>query len=192
MADGNVTGGRTFDVSAARLWADESFRFDGRAESDASFRILSGAGNDTLWGGGRNDMLYGGQGKDWMEGGAGADTYLFRSAAESTGIGYDTISGFDYSADRIDAPGGGSRAISQSASGDLSLGSFDADLASGVDGVLGAGQAALFTASGGNLSGHVFAVIDVNGVAGYQAGQDLVIELLNPVLPIDPTAGVIV
>ena len=61
-----------------------------------------------------------------------------------------------------------------------------------MSGVLGAGQAALFTANAGTLSGHVFAVIDVNGQAGYQAGQDLVIELINPVLPIDPGAGVII
>jgi hypothetical protein len=136
-------------------------------------------------------MLYGAMGKDWMQGGPGADIYVFRSAAESTSIGYDTISGFDYTADRIDAPGG-TRSFSQSATGDLSLGSFDADLAARMNGVLGAGQAALFTASGGSLSGHVFAVIDTNGVAGYQAGQDLVIELVSPVLPIDPTAGVII
>jgi hypothetical protein len=38
----------------------------------------------------------------------------------------------------------------------------------------------------------VFAVIDANGIAGYQAGQDLVIELVNAVLPIDPSVGVIV
>ena len=58
--------------------------------------------------------------------------------------------------------------------------------------MLGAGQTALFTANGGTLSGHVFAVIDANGVAGYQAGQDLVIEMVAPVVPIDMHAGVIV
>ena len=79
-----------------------------------------------------------------------------------------------------------------SAAGTLSTASFDADLAAGLDGILGAGQAALFSASSGSLAGHVFAVVDVNGVAGYQAGQDVVIELVNPVLPIDPMAGVIV
>jgi hypothetical protein len=34
-------------------------------------------------------------------------------------------------------------------------------------------------------------VIDANGIAGYQAGQDLVIDLVNAVLPIDPTAGIV-
>ena len=115
-----------------------------------------------------------------------------RSAAESTSTGYDAITGFDWNVDRIDAPGTTPRGFSQSGSGSLSTASFDADLAARMSGVLGAGQAALFTANAGTLSGHVFAVIDVNGQAGYQAGQDLVIELINPVLPIDPASGVII
>jgi Ca2+-binding RTX toxin-like protein len=191
MANGNVAAGALLDVNAARLGADESVRFDGRAELDGSFRILSGAGDDTLFGSSGNDLIYGGLGKDALDGGAGADTFLYRSAAESTSTGYDTITGFDWHVDRIDAPGG-ARAVSQAGSGALSTASFDADLAAGLSGVLGAGQAALFTASSGSLAGHVFAVIDTNGVAGYQAGEDLVIELVAPVPPIDPMAGVIV
>ncbi|MDB5671834.1 MAG: tandem-95 repeat protein, partial [Alphaproteobacteria bacterium] len=151
-----------------------------------------GAGDDTLFGGSGNDTLYGGLGKDALQGGAGSDTYQYRSAAESTSTGYDAITGFDWQVDRIDAPGSAVRGFSQSASGSLSTASFDADLAASLNGHLGAGQAALFTADAGTLSGHIFAVIDVNGTAGYQAGQDLVIELIAPVLPIDPAAAVIV
>ena len=65
-------------------------------------------------------------------------------------------------------------------------------LAAALDGILGAGEAALFTADSGDQIGNIFAVIDTNGVAGSQAGQDLVIGLVNPVLPIAPNAGVIV
>jgi len=35
----------------------------------------------------------------------------------------------------------------------------------------------LFTPSSGGYHGDTFLIIDENGVAGYQAGQDLVIEL---------------
>ncbi|MDB5721113.1 MAG: hypothetical protein JWP15_1731 [Alphaproteobacteria bacterium] len=192
MADGNVAAGQRLDVNAAALGADESVRFDGHLESNGSFRILSGAGDDTLIGSAQGDLIYGGLGADRLTGGAGADTYLYHSAAESTSTGYDIITGFDYREDRIDVPGGGSRSFSQAGTGALSTASFDADLSSGLSGVLGAGQAALFTANGGTLSGHVFAVIDANGVAGYQAGQDLVIEMVAPVVPIDMHAGVIV
>jgi VCBS repeat-containing protein len=191
VADANVAAGALLDVNAARLGADEQLRFDGRAETNGFFRILSGAGDDMLFGGAGNDLLYGGLGKDALEGGAGADTYLYRSAGESTSTGYDTITGFDWHFDRIDAPGG-VRGLSDAATGALSTATFDDDLAAGLAGVLGAGQAALFTGNGGDLAGHVFAVIDANGIAGYQAGQDLVIELVNAVLPIDPTAGIIV
>lgn len=47
-------------------------------------------------------------------------------------------------------------------------------------------------ATRGRLSGHVLAVINGNGVAGYQAGEDLVIDMVAPIAPIDPYAGVIV
>jgi VCBS repeat-containing protein len=190
-ADGNVAAGQRLDVNGARLGVDETMMFNGSAETDGSFRILGGAADDTLTGGAQADTLYGGAGKDQLNGGAGGDVFFYRSAAESTSTGYDVITGFDYREDRLDMPGGGARAFGQAGSGNLSTASFDADLAAGLNGILGAGQAALFTASGGTLAGHVFAVVDANGVAGYQAGEDFVIELANPVVPIDPVAPII-
>jgi Ca2+-binding RTX toxin-like protein len=91
IADGNVAAGQSLDVNASRLGADESVRFDGRAETDGSLRILSGAGDDQIWGGGQADSLYGGLGADQLDGGAGADAYVYRSAAESTTAARDTI-----------------------------------------------------------------------------------------------------
>jgi len=44
---------------------------------------------------------------------------------------------------------------------------------------LKAHHAILFTPNVGTLSGHQFLVIDMNGVAGYQAGSDLVIGLAS-------------
>ena len=76
--------------------------------------------------------------------------------------------------------------------GSLSTSSFDADLAAAMNGVLGAGQAALFTASAGTLAGRTFAVVDANGQAGYQAGQDYVIELANMAAPIAPGTDIFI
>jgi Ca2+-binding RTX toxin-like protein len=90
-ADGNVAAGGLLQVIGVNLRADETLRFDGRAESDGSFRILSGSGNDTLFGGSGNDTLYGALGADSMDGGAGADTYLFRTVQDSTAAARDTI-----------------------------------------------------------------------------------------------------
>jgi Ca2+-binding RTX toxin-like protein len=100
MAEGNVAGGQHLDVVAGLLGPDESVRFDGRAETNGSFRIFSGAGDDTLWGGGQGDMLYGGLGADQLNGGGGADTYVYRSVLESTAAARDGLS-FS-SGDRID------------------------------------------------------------------------------------------
>jgi hypothetical protein len=51
--------------------------------------------------------------------------------------------------------------------------------------VLGAGQALLFTAGGGDLDTRTFLVIDGNGTAGFQAAGDFVIEIVSPASPID-------
>ena len=64
------------------------------------------------------------------------------------------------------------------AAGTLSADSFDEDLAAALAAdALGAGQAVLFTPDSGDLAGTVFLVVDANGEAGYQAGEDLVIAL---------------
>ena len=41
--------------------------------------------------------------------------------------------------------------------------------------------ALLYTPTGGTYAGDIFIVINENGVAGYQAGADLVIELTHGV-----------
>ncbi len=62
--------------------------------------------------------------------------------------------------------------------GNLSIASMDIDLAA----ALGAAQlairhAVIFAPDGGTLAGKQFLIVDINGVAGYQAGGDLVILL---------------
>ena len=42
---------------------------------------------------------------------------------------------------------------------------------------LGAGDAVLLQVSGGEIDGQTFLIIDHNGVAGYQANQDYVINV---------------
>lgn len=184
MADGNVAADQRLDVIATRLGADESVIFDGRLELDGSFRVLSGAGADTLYGGAGADALYGGAGMDRLEGGPGGDTYLYRSAAESTGPAFDTIAGFDAGADRIDLPADLGPLVDLLTAGTLSAASFNTDLAAAADNRLGAGEAMLFTADAGDMAGRTFLVADGNGFAGYQAGEDYVIELVAPVEPI--------
>jgi Ca2+-binding RTX toxin-like protein len=90
-ASSNVAAGQRLEVIATTLRADESLRLDGRLETNGSFRILSGAGDDMLFGGSGGDTLYGGLGADQLDGGTGADVYLYRGTAESTAASRDTI-----------------------------------------------------------------------------------------------------
>ena len=100
LADGNVAAGQRLDVIAASLGADETLRLDARAETDGSVRIISGAGDDSLYGSANADVIYGGLGADTIDGGPGADLYVYRSTAESTAASRDTLTWT--AGDRID------------------------------------------------------------------------------------------
>jgi hypothetical protein len=65
--------------------------------------------------------------------------------------------------------------------GRLKSSKFDQDMASAVAASdLGARHAVLFTPDSGNLAGNTYLIVDQNGVAGYQAGADLVMRLDTP------------
>jgi Ca2+-binding RTX toxin-like protein len=140
-----------------------------------------------LFGGAGQDLLYGAGGKDRLWGDAGADLFVYRSAAESSGVGHDQLVAFDAAVDRIDLLGdiGGLSAVVSA--GSLSTASFDVDLAT-IAAALGAGQAMAFTADSGDLAARLWLIVDGDGQAGYQAGADLVIELVEPAAPIAPGA----
>ncbi|HEY0445312.1 MAG TPA: right-handed parallel beta-helix repeat-containing protein [Allosphingosinicella sp.] len=182
--DNNIAAGATMIFNGSTLLATETLVFDGSAETDGILRLFGGAANDALTGGRCADLLYGGLGADLLVGGGGGDTFLYQAAAESTGTSFDTIIDFDCTVDRIDLPG--DRGIAGAAGGTLSAASFDADLAAALNGVLGVDGAVLFVADAGDYLGRTFAVVDANGQAGYQSGQDFVIEFVNSGTPIQP------
>jgi hypothetical protein len=109
--------------------------------------------------------------------------YLTAHDMATGGDGYDTIDGFTI-ADGIELPflpaiTGVDAAIT---TGTLSFASFDSDLAATVS-TLGVQHAVVFTANAGQLAGHTFLVVDLDGNVGYANGGDLVIELTNANLP---------
>jgi RTX calcium-binding nonapeptide repeat (4 copies) len=196
--DANVGVDDRLTVDASDLTTG-SLTFDGSAETDGFFTILGGAANDIITGGAFSDIitLTGNtvNGDDTVTGGGGADvitasdnaadsdTFIYHAVYDSTSTVFDTIKNFNFDKDDI-AIGGFASPITAIdtavTSGSLSLATFDADLAAAVGaGQLGAHHAVLFTPNAGGFAGDTFLIVDTNGSAGYQASQDLVIELVN-------------
>jgi Ca2+-binding RTX toxin-like protein len=104
--DATVASGATFTVDASALLTGQALTFDGLAETDGSFTMTGGGGDDTLRGGAGNDTLNGGDGSDALDvsmggndtvnGGDGNDGAFFEAALTAA----DTIDGgagdFDY------------------------------------------------------------------------------------------------
>jgi len=158
-----VASGQTLTINSAALGASNVLTFNGAAETNGHFVIIGGLGADKL------------------TGGALSDTFTYTSAAQSTGTHYDTITGFKFGTDLFDTPGavGTITGINTKVtSGALSTATFDANLTSAISSShLGAHHAILFTPTSGTLAGQTFLIVDLNGVAGYQSGHDLVIRM---------------
>jgi Ca2+-binding RTX toxin-like protein len=181
-----VGSGSTLTLDATNLSFDDHVRFNGAAGANGEeLTMLGGAGADTLLGGYSADTFDGGGGADFLDGNANSlsalttDTFVYAAASDSTGLIHDTVEGFNAELDLFDlwtAVSGVDEAV---AGGKLSK-NFDANLAKAIGAdELSAGHAVLFNPDEGKFAGKTFLVIDTNGTAGYQAGQDLVIELVN-------------
>ena len=57
MDDNNVAAGQTLAVDGGGLGSGDQLNFNGGAESDGSFRLTGGAGNDDLGGSAQGDVL---------------------------------------------------------------------------------------------------------------------------------------
>jgi hypothetical protein len=174
--------GGSVTIDGRSLGDGNHVMFDGSAETDGSFSFQGSGGNDLFFGGAGADSIHGGGGGDVLSGGAGADTFVYTGASESTGTTYDLLADFDPAADRIDLPGSVSGFAAAVTSGSLSDATFNVDLTAALGG-LGAHQAAWFAPDAGDLSGQIFLVVDGNGVAGYQVGEDYVFGIAGSPLP---------
>lgn len=180
----------------------ERLRLVGDADIDGSGAngtydeaLVGNSGRNRLTGGLGDDQLYGGGGADTLDltgpfgDFAGAERLFYLAAAESTGVGFDTIIGFDFADDKIDVTGIAMDGVAPTFQGDvikggsLSRDTFNQDLGAAVDNDLSAGEAVIFVADAGDFAGQTFLVIDFNGQAGYQAGGDLVMRLQDSTVP---------
>ncbi len=179
LADDLIGAGQTFTVFG--LAVDTGFTLNASAETNGNVTVFGGSGSETVTTGAGNDRIFGGGGADSLNGGAGADTFVYDGVSQSTGVNYDRIAGFVSGVDKIDFNFTVTGIGATVSTGALSTASFDANLASVIGaGQLAANNAVLFQADGGDLAGLTFLVVDANGVAGYQAGSDYVIQLTTP------------
>jgi Ca2+-binding RTX toxin-like protein len=184
--DGTFTifGGDGNDVITGGLGDDY---IDGERGNNT---INGGGGSDTLLGCDNHDVINGGDGSDFIDGefsadtltgGAGSDFFAYVDSLDSTSLGFDTITDFNADQDLFTLFFSPLVTVNTPVTtGALSLASFDNDLQAAIGaGQMDAGGAVLFTADTGDQAGKLFILIDMNGVAGYQATQDLVIYLQN-------------
>jgi hypothetical protein len=189
VLDNFLSAGELFTFWSVSMGAPNHVFLDGHLETDGHFKFFMGAGGDTAIGGGGADLFYGEGGADRLTGNGGVDTFAYLGVSDSNGTGgtaYDTITDFTAGSDRILLAGTAVSAVNAAASGTLSAGSFDSDLAavlgSGQAHELDAGHAVLFTATGG-LNGHTFLIVGTAGApSGYLAGADYVIDVTGGTL----------
>jgi RTX calcium-binding nonapeptide repeat (4 copies) len=156
-SDANVAAGQTLTLDCSAVPADDPVAFDGSAETDGHFDfIVFSAAED-------------------LTGGALTDTFDY---TKDTLVARQEIGNFDFANDIIAFKHvRGDPALN---TGSLSNASFTTDLTAALAGHLDPHHAILFTPNAGDLAGSLFLIIDGNGVAGYQAARDLVIQLVNP------------
>jgi hypothetical protein len=172
-SDDQVEPGQVMTVNAMPLGDHNHIMFDGSAETDGRFLFFGSDAGDLFIGGAGNDRIAGMGGGDMLAGGGGRDVFAYFGAGDSTGTSYDTLGDFDVANDKIDLLGTVTGFHAPIEGGTLSLATFDTDLSAALSG-LGASQAAWFAPDGGDLAGQIFLIVDANGVAGYQEGEDYV------------------
>jgi hypothetical protein len=105
------------------------------------------------------------------------DTVRYTDAVQSRsvafGSGYDTVSGFDGSADKFDLAD--PVTFDGTIFGTLSKATFNANLESAASG-LQTGHAAIFIGNAGNLMNSAFLLVNTDGNVGYQGGSDLLVR----------------
>jgi Ca2+-binding RTX toxin-like protein len=185
MSDGNVAAGQTLAVNISGGF------FDGLAETNGTFdvvgylasdcRVYGGQGDDTIALDGSKNAFYGAGGADQLncQPSSGDDLFYYKHVSDSTSTNYDVIANFDTS-DKFSLTYSVNAVDTAVITGALSTATFDADLASAIgSSQLGVHDAVFFTPDSGSLAGDHFLVIDANGTAGYQAGQDYVIQITS-------------
>ncbi|HEY1630083.1 MAG TPA: calcium-binding protein [Rhizomicrobium sp.] len=179
LNDANVANNAYMDISGWGMTASQSLVVRGGAETGGVLGLGGGDGADMLIAGAGNDWLGGEGGADTLTGGAGYDIFSYEGGVtDSTSANFDHVTDFNAAQDVFALPETVTGVNATVLGGALSLATFDIQLATAVGAAqLGAYHAVLFEPTTGDQHGHTFLVVDANGIAGYQASQDYVIDV---------------
>jgi Ca2+-binding RTX toxin-like protein len=172
----------------------------------ASSDIINGlAGHDTLNGGAANDSLNGGNDQDILTGGTGANTFIFQFGQSSVSAS-DRVTDFAICSDKIDLltqggvamnrPSLFSRAANSAATTLQNVVTVVTQVFSNANGglagnqTLGINSAALVVATTGSIAGTYLVIND--GTAGFQASNDLAIDLTGYTGTLPPLGNITV
>ncbi len=182
LDDHSLTSGQRLEFFSSALTSNHTLSINAANLTDGSIFVVGNNGADRIIGGSEADVLQGGHAADFLKGNGGADIYFYATAADSTGLHFDTIKGFDFQAggDIFQSPKNITGTNSEVDGGTLTHANFNSDL----EGLIGAAQlsanhAVIFKPGGTDYSGDTFLIVDFNGTPGYQAGQDVVVLLEN-------------
>jgi hypothetical protein len=179
LAPDAVAAGQTLTVDGAGLGPSDTMDINGSKVTSGTLDMEAGFGNATLVGGSGTDNFYVGDGVDVMTCGIGSDTFYYGQFSSSDSSHYDNIIAFNALTDafhlEFHSPNAVDPMVTQ---GVLWSKDFAADLTKALGpNQLHAHDAVLFSPSAGNFVGHTFLIVETAGVAGYEAGSDMVIEL---------------
>ena len=145
--------------------------------ADGNDMLNGGSGFDNVIGGRGNDTLIGGGFADLLDGQNGKDTFVYNQVSDSDGLLFDTIRAFDASADTLNFRHEDITGVDKTINRvDVDDPTKDLSHAVGA-GKLAAHHAVLVNITKGSYAGVTFLIVDANGKAGYQNGQDYLIDM---------------
>jgi Ca2+-binding RTX toxin-like protein len=161
-----LTGGRGADILSG-LGDDDVL--NGGIGDDT---LNGGDGKDTLIGGDGNDILWGNAGGDTIDSGIGVDVLNYAGVTDSNDAGYDRLISVDFAKDTFDLLFAVEGIDTATTAASVKKFANVLDAAH-----LGIHHAVLVTLTS---TSELFLVVDANGTAGYQAGEELVFKLDTP------------
>jgi Ca2+-binding RTX toxin-like protein len=180
--DAGAFSSGTLTVDASQLGFNDELRFDASNADGGTLILQGGDSPDTLVGGSSDTVttLRGAGAFDQLSSGGGVTDFVYADVSDSTGeYASDVVHGFNAATDHFIMPVSVT-AVDFISTGPLGAFNFVDDLNAALSGAgFAAGHAAIFTPDDGYYAGKTMLVVDANGVAGYQDGEDYLIKLFD-------------